>query len=219
MPIQHGADAVLRRMRRPERADTIRSTVARVREAVPSVALRTTCIVGFPGETEDDLERLLDLLEEVAFERVGVFAYSPQEGTRAWAMADDVPDAVKSERLERVTEHQRLITTQRYEQRVGQVAQAIVDASPEGSTRSASDGMGRGRLIWQADDIDGITHMHARDVVPGSIVEVCVDDVVDDYDFRATVRRTLSAPSANGRNASPRALPVIRALSTGSYGR
>ena len=102
MPMQHASDAVLERMRRPERQRTIREKVARFRDAVPGVAIRTTCIVGFPGETEDDVAQLLDFLREIAFERVGVFTYSPQEGTRAAQLADDVPESVKRERLEAV---------------------------------------------------------------------------------------------------------------------
>ncbi|MGA1309598.1 MAG: MiaB/RimO family radical SAM methylthiotransferase, partial [Gemmatimonadaceae bacterium] len=104
MPIQHASDAVLERMRRPERQRTIREKVARFREAVPGVAIRTTCIVGFPGETTDDVAQLLDFLREIEFERVGVFTYSPQEGTRAAALADDVPESVKRGRLEAVQE-------------------------------------------------------------------------------------------------------------------
>ena len=77
MPIQHASDSVLERMRRPERQRTIREKVARFRDAVPDVAIRTTCIVGFPGETDEDFARLLEFLEEIQFERVGVFAYSP----------------------------------------------------------------------------------------------------------------------------------------------
>ena len=95
------------RMRRPERQTTIREKVARIREVVPDVAIRTTCIVGFPGETEEDFETLLAFLEEMQFDRVGAFTYSPQEGTRAAEMDDDVPDDVKRERLERLNELQR----------------------------------------------------------------------------------------------------------------
>ena len=94
----------------------------------PSVlALRTTCIVGFPGETADDFQQLLDFVEEVQFDRVGAFAYSPQEGTRAHDMTDDVPDFVKRERLERLTDLQRSITAERYERRIGQVVRVLVD--------------------------------------------------------------------------------------------
>src|SRR5207302_11450479 len=83
MPIQHGSDVVLARMRRPERKRTIRDRVKKFRDAVPDVAIRTTCIVGFPGETEEQFEELIEFLQEIQFERVGAFTYSPQEGTRA----------------------------------------------------------------------------------------------------------------------------------------
>jgi len=95
MPMQHASDAVLARMRRPERQRTIRDRVRTIREVVPDIAIRTTCIVGFPGETDDDFDQLLRFLEEIEFERVGAFTYSPQEGTRAAEMADDVPESVK----------------------------------------------------------------------------------------------------------------------------
>jgi ribosomal protein S12 methylthiotransferase len=223
-PIQHGSDSVLARMRRPERAATIRAAVARARAAIPGVAIRTTCIVGFPGETEDDLAQLLDLLEAVRFERVGVFTYSEQAGTRAAELLDDVPEPLKIERQERVVELQRAISAERYETRIGGVAQALVDR--------AADAPGTGveaRLEWQADDIDGITRLDRDDLAPGTIVEVRVEDVVDDYDFTASVRRIVSTP-ASGRPAARQPLPVaagdgtgaarpIERSSAGSYGR
>src|SRR6476661_5838483 len=127
MPIQHASDAVLARMRRPERQAVIRDRVRRIREVVPDIAIRTTCIVGFPGETEEDFETLLTFLEEIQFERVGAFTYSPQEGTRAAELVDDVPDDVKRERLERLNELQRMITAERYDARLGRRVPAIVD--------------------------------------------------------------------------------------------
>ncbi len=222
MPIQHGSDPVLYRMRRPERAATIRATVARIRDAVPGIALRTTCIVGFPGETEDDLRQLLDLLEEVQFDRVGVFAYSAQDGTRAAQLADDVPEALKRERLERVVDRQRLITTERYDALVGTRAEAIVDW-PEGEssdTAGAQRAGARARLACQADDIDGITFLDRRDVPAGSIVEVRVDEVVDDYDFAATVQRVVSVPAPSAIAQRRAMLPMAAVPSTvGSFGR
>jgi ribosomal protein S12 methylthiotransferase len=209
MPIQHASDAVLARMRRPERQQSIRDKVARFRDAVPGVAIRTTCIVGFPGETEDDLAQLLAFLEETEFERVGVFTYSPQEGTRAAAMDDDVPDHVKRERLERVQELQRHITASRYEARVGGRARVLVQTA-------AVDGQpATGRLPWQADDIDGITLLDGAPT-PGVFAEVEVLEVVDDYDFQARVLAVDSAPPV--RTAGGRALPVMGS-SVGSYGR
>jgi ribosomal protein S12 methylthiotransferase len=200
IPIQHAADAVLARMRRPERQRTIREKLERFRAAVPDLAVRTTCIVGFPGETEADFQQLLDFLEEVRFDRVGAFTYSPQEGTRAYAMADDVPDVVKRERLERLTDLQRAITAERYEERIGRTAVVLVDRATEGPGAPA-----QGRAEWQADDVDGVTWVDT-DAPEGSFVEVTIDEVVDDYDFVATARRVLDAPGARRRM---RALPMM----------
>ncbi|MBI1808259.1 MAG: 30S ribosomal protein S12 methylthiotransferase RimO [Gemmatimonadetes bacterium] len=201
MPIQHASDAVLERMRRPEREQTIREKVARFRDAVPELAIRTTCIVGFPGESAGDFERLLEFLEEMQFERVGAFTYSPQEGTRAATLVDDVPEDVKRERLERLTELQRAVTAERYERRIGQRVRALVE-----------DGR-RARLPWQADDIDGITTLDVP-APAGAFVEVEVTDVVDDYDFDARVLEVLPAPAAP-RTERSRELPMAGA----SFGR
>ncbi|HET7459163.1 MAG TPA: 30S ribosomal protein S12 methylthiotransferase RimO [Gemmatimonadaceae bacterium] len=222
MPIQHASDAVLARMRRPERQRTIRERVARFRDAVPDLALRTTCIVGFPGETDDDFAQLLAFLEEIQFDRVGAFTYSPQEGTRGAAMVDDVPEWLKRERLERLTELQRAITAERYERHLGRTVRAMVSHAPNGGASA------EGRLYLQADDIDGVTRIHAGDdraafaaLVPGAIVDVRVDEVVDDYDFEATLLRVTNAPAPVA--AAPRrtrALPMMAAAtSVGSFGR
>lgn len=212
MPIQHGSDAVLQRMRRPERARTIRERVVEVRDAVPDVAIRTTCIVGFPGETDDDFAQLCDLLEEVRFERVGAFTYSPQEGTRAATLPDDVPMAVKLERLERLTELQRAITEERYERYVGRTVRAIVDrAEGDAATWQA-------RLMCQADDIDGITRLSGS-AAPGAIVECRVDGVVDDYDFRGHVTRVVMPPGEARGAMRSRTLPVLGGIVSGSFGR
>ena len=207
MPMQHASDAVLARMRRPERKRTIRDRVARFREAVPGVAIRTTCIVGFPGETDADFEELMEFLEEVQFDRVGAFTYSPQEGTRAAEMIDDVPDAIKRERLERLTELQRSITADRYESRTGKISRIIVD-------RISDDGGSLGRLPWQADDVDGVTFIDER-LEPGEFADVAVEEVIDDYDFQATVvQRIERGPRL--ASASRRSLPLV---TIGSYGR
>jgi ribosomal protein S12 methylthiotransferase len=212
MPIQHGSDAVLARMRRPERNATIRDRVARIRSVVPDVAIRTTCIVGFPGETDDDFEALLALLEEVQFDRVGAFTYSAQEGTRAATMDDDVPESLKQERLERLNELQRLVTADRYEARIGRTVRAMVD-------RVHDDGSVQARTVWQADDIDGVTWLDvdaASAPAPGSLVDVRITDV-DDYDFRAELVGVVSAPGATP--VRRRALPLAAMASMGSFGR
>src|SRR5688500_2850304 len=115
MPIQHGSDRMLKAMRRPERQETIRERVGWLRASIPDLSLRTTLIVGFPGETDDDFEEMLALLEEVRFDRVGAFTYSQEENTRAADLPDQVPDAVKRERLERLLEVQAGISLERNE--------------------------------------------------------------------------------------------------------
>jgi ribosomal protein S12 methylthiotransferase len=216
MPMQHASDAVLARMRRPERQRTMREKLARFREAVPGVAIRTTCIVGFPGETERDFQELLDFLEEARFDRVGAFTYSPQEGTRAYDMLDDVPEVLKRDRLERLTELQRGITAERYEERLGRQAIVLVDRA------ASADVPATARAPWQADDVDGVTWVDT-DAPAGSFVEVTIDEVVDDYDFAATARRVLDAPVPAPRRT--RALPMMAAAApaagstVGSFGR
>ena len=211
MPIQHGSDPVLARMRRPERKRTIRERVKKFRDAVPDVAIRTTCIVGFPGETEEQFEELLEFLEEIQFERVGAFTYSPQEGTRAAEYPDDVHETAKRERLERLTELQRSITAERYETRVGGTALAIVDRA------NHADGTSQARLPWQADDIDGVTQIDVA-LPAGTIAEVAVEEVVDDYDFQASVIRIALPAEAPGPRRVSRQLPISQ-VTIGSYGR
>jgi ribosomal protein S12 methylthiotransferase len=211
MPIQHGSDLVLARMRRPERKRTIRERVQKFRDAVPDVAIRTTCIVGFPGETDEQFEELLQFLEEMQFERVGAFTYSAQEGTRAAQYPDDVHETVKRERLERLTELQRAITAVKYESRRGGSALALVDRTdPERGTSQA-------RLPWQADDIDGVTQIDEA-LPAGTIVEVAVEEVVDDYDFQASVIRVVLPAGAPQQRRVSRQLP-IKQVTIGSYGR
>jgi ribosomal protein S12 methylthiotransferase len=209
MPMQHASDAVLERMRRPERQRTIREKVARFRAAVPDLAIRTTCIVGFPGETAEDFAQLMDFLEEIQFERVGAFTYSPQEGTRAATLVDDVPEDVKRERLELLMERQRSITAERYEARIGTTAAALVVTAADGDEPALA------RLPWQADDIDGLTRLD-RDVAPGNFVTVEVTDVVDDYDFEARVLHETVPVAAAPVNRPSRSLPLA---SIGSFGR
>jgi ribosomal protein S12 methylthiotransferase len=209
MPIQHGADAVLQRMRRPERGLSIRDRVARVRGAVPDVSIRTTCIVGFPGETDADFAQLLAMLEEVQFDRVGAFTYSAQEGTKAFDLEDDVPESVKRERLEQLLELQRGITAERYERHIGREAVCLVE--------ERTDDGALARAPWQADDVDGVVRLDT-DAAPGSFVRVRIDDVEDDFDFTATLLGVEAAPVAPA-SASSRRLPLAHAPTIGAFGR
>jgi len=183
MPIQHGSDRLLELMRRPERRATIRERVAWLRDAVPDLTLRTTVIVGFPGETDDDFREMLDLLEEVAFERVGAFTYSVEEGTRAAEMDGRVPDHVMSDRLEELMELQREISFEKNLELVGRVTTALVDGIVEGD----SEYMAVGRTPAQALDVDGVTHLKGvASVDPGALLSVRIVGAMD-YDLVAEV--------------------------------
>ena len=169
MPLQHGSDRVLARMRRPERQDTVRERVRWLRDEIDDLTLRTTVIVGFPGETEDDVRVMMDFLEEIRFDRVGAFAYSVEEGTAAAAMPDQVPEEVKAERLDMVMEHQRELSYESNLQRVGTRAWMLVDGlTPDHGNHGAE-----GRTQGQAVEVDGQTFLaSANGVRPGDIVEV-----------------------------------------------
>lgn len=182
MPIQHAADRMLERMRRPERQATLREKLAWLRSAIPDLALRTTCLVGFPGETDVEFRELLGFLEEAQFDRLGAFGYSPQDGTRATQYPDDVPDEVKRERLEELLEVQRAISAERLARFVGREVPVLVDRLADPIDGGATH---VGRVPWQADDVDGVTYLGEGGWAgPGSFVRARLTDSLD-YDFRA----------------------------------
>ena len=183
MPIQHGSDRILELMRRPERRATIRERVAWLRDAVPDLTLRTTVILGFPGETDDDFREMLDLLEEISFERVGAFTYSVEEGTRAADMDGRVPDHVMADRLEELMELQRDISFEKNLALVGSVTTALVDEVLD----SDAEYIAVARTPAQALDVDGVTHLRrGASVEPGALVGVRIVDAMD-YDLVAEV--------------------------------
>ncbi|HKC47966.1 MAG TPA: 30S ribosomal protein S12 methylthiotransferase RimO [Gemmatimonadales bacterium] len=182
MPIQHANDRMLERMRRPERQATIREKLAWLRATVPDLAIRTTCLVGFPGETESEFRELLGFLEEAQFDRLGAFAYSPQDGTRAMQYPDDVPEEVKRERLEELLEVQRAISAERLSRFVGREVPVLVDRVADPIDSGATH---VGRVPWQADDVDGVTYLGEGGWAgPGSFVRARLTESLD-YDFRA----------------------------------
>jgi ribosomal protein S12 methylthiotransferase len=181
MPIQHGNDRLLQLMRRPERQDTIRTKVRWLREAVPGIAIRTTALVGFPTETDEEFRELLEFVEEMRFDRLGAFAYSPQEGTRAAELPDDVPDAVKRDRLQQLLEVQRAISAEQLALQVGSDVDVLVD---EAADRDDPGDL-VGRTAWQADDVDGCTYLRTRAPAgAGDFVRARVVDTLD-YDVIA----------------------------------
>lgn len=223
MPIQHASDTVLERMRRPERAATIRRKVSWLRDAVPDITLRTTVMVGFPGETDEEFRELVEFLDEVPFDRLGAFAFSPQDGTRAAAMAESfVPEDVGRERHEEVVELQRAVSAERLARQVGTEHVAIVDsvADPDDpvvewlydDAPGDRDVRHVGRIAGQADDVDGVTVLVAKErLTPGALVRVRIDRA-GDFDLGASVQSVVrQAPQrseVSGLSAG-RGLPVL----------
>ena len=185
MPIQHGSDRMLQLMRRPERRGTIRERVGWLRDAIPDLTLRTTVIVGFPGEEDDDFREMLDLLEEIRFERVGAFTYSIEDGTRAADMEGHLEQAVMNERLEELMELQRDISFEKNLALVGTRATALVDRRVEDDDEFVAVA----RTVAQAIEVDGVTNLRgAEGIEPGSMIEVEIVDALD-YDLVAEVTK------------------------------
>lgn len=155
LPLQHAHPDVLRRMKRPADVDRTRRLIADLRAAMPDLALRTSLIVGYPGETESEFQRLLDLVSEIRFDRVGVFLYSPEEGTPAAALPNPVPDPVKEERRERLMALQQEISLELNRAQIGRTLAVLVEGQ--------GDGLSVGRSYRDAPEIDGLVLM------PGSV--------------------------------------------------
>jgi ribosomal protein S12 methylthiotransferase len=173
LPLQHASADVLRRMRRPGNRQAYDKLLARIRSRVPGVTLRTTFIVGFPGETEAEFAELEAFIRETNFDHVGVFTYSHEEGTRAYEMEDDVPPAMKKKRRDRLMKLQKQIVARRQKTRKGEVVRVMVDGPS-----SESDLVWQGRLEGQAPDIDAVVFFDRCDpesLVPGTIVQARIE--------------------------------------------
>jgi ribosomal protein S12 methylthiotransferase len=173
IPLQHAHPDVLRRMRRPSDVEKVRHTVERMRAMIPNVAVRTTFLVGFPGETEAEFQVLLDFVAEMAFDRVGVFAYSHEEGTPAVRMADDVPQAVKEARCKRLMAVQQPISLAKNQALVGRTLDVLLEGQ--------GDGLSVGRSYRDAPEIDGLVLVQAELPV-GEIMPVRVTAALE-YDL------------------------------------
>ncbi len=178
VPLQHASDAVLRAMKRGSTAARQRALVHRLREAIPGVTLRTTFLVGFPGETEADFAELLAFVEASRFDRLGVFRYSDEEGTAAFALGDKVPRAVARRRHRQLMELQRRIMAEELARRVGEEAWVLVD--------QAGRGAARGRLASQAPEIDGVVFLRGV-AKAGSFVRARISGVRNGVDLEAEI--------------------------------
>jgi ribosomal protein S12 methylthiotransferase len=154
LPLQHASNPVLKRMKRPGTRQGYDRLLARIRERVPGAALRTTFIVGFPGETEADVHELCSFVSDQAFDHVGVFTYSHEEGTSAFALTDDVPQRTKAARRSRVMGLQKRLVGRRQRARLGERARIVIDGPA-----SDHELVLRGRLMSQAPDIDAAVYL------------------------------------------------------------
>jgi ribosomal protein S12 methylthiotransferase len=179
VPLQHAHPATLRRMRRPANVDWVYRTVAALRQAMPHIAIRTTFIVGYPGETEDEFQALLDFVAEMMFDRIGVFTYSHEPGTPSAELRNAVPEEVKAERRDRVMALQQGISLAKNQAFVGQTLDVLIEGQ--------GDGLSIGRSYRDAPEIDGLVLIDG-DVPLGEIVPVHIGGALE-YDLTGTVEK------------------------------
>ncbi len=175
IPFQHASARVLKMMKRPGQAERTLDKIRKWREICPELVIRSTFIVGFPGETEEDFQVLLDWLQEAQLDRVGCFKYSPVEGAAANDIADQISEEVKQERYERFMSLQQQISTKKLQKRIGSTMQVIIDeVDDEGAI---------GRTFADAPEIDGVIYLNGETHhQPGDIIEVVVEHA-DEYDL------------------------------------
>jgi ribosomal protein S12 methylthiotransferase len=183
LPLQHASADVLKRMRRPGNRQTYDTLLARIRTRVPGVTLRTTFIVGFPGETAADFAELEAFVQDTRFDHVGVFTYSHEEGTRAFALTDDLPARTKRKRRDALMARQKRIVAATQKQRLGSEMAVIIDGpSPEHEL------VIQGRTEGQAPEIDAVVYLTDCDPAlyrPGDLIRAQIVETRD-YDVVAT---------------------------------
>jgi ribosomal protein S12 methylthiotransferase len=176
IPLQHADPDLLTRMRRPANIDWVHTTIAKMRAKLPRLAIRTTFIVGYPGETEKEFQTLLDFVEQLRFDRVGAFQFSFESGTASEALGDPIPATVKQERYQRLMELQQTISLQINQSYVGQTLDVLVEGE--------QNGIAIGRSYRDAPEIDGMVFIEGK-VEIGSIVPVKIMGAMA-YDLTGT---------------------------------
>jgi ribosomal protein S12 methylthiotransferase len=183
LPIQHIDDEILKRMGRRSRSHEIYNLLEKIRAALPEISLRTSLIVGFPGETERHFRALLEFVEKVQFDHLGAFKYSPEEGTPASRLAGSVPESVKEERLGLLMGLQKRISLKKYRAMVGRRMEVLVEGQARQRRRL------RGRLKTQAPEIDGSVLLKGK-AKPGDWVEARITKALP-YDLIGQIERIL----------------------------
>lgn len=180
MPLQSASRAILSRMKRGGNRGSLTRLIERIRSRIPEVSVRTTMIVGFPGETEDDFQEMLDFVAEAKFDRLGVFTYSDEEDSGAFSLDGKVPEEVMEERLERVMELQAGISAEKNRQLLGKVLPILVEGVSQ-----ETDLLWEGRLRSQAPEIDGVVYINdgvTEETRPGDLCRVKITEA-HEYDL------------------------------------
>ncbi|KTA81034.1 30S ribosomal protein S12 methylthiotransferase RimO [Aeromonas salmonicida] len=179
IPLQHASPRILKLMKRPGTVERTLERIQKWREICPEITLRSTFIVGFPGETEEEFQMLLDFIDKAELDRVGCFKYSPVEGAKANELPDPVPEEVQEERFQRFMELQQQVSIRKLARRVGKEMTVLVDeVDEEGAT---------GRSFADAPEIDGLVYLNGEtDLKPGDLVKVRIDEA-DEYDLWASL--------------------------------
>jgi len=174
LPLQHADPDLLRRMRRPANVNRVRDTIGSLRDAMPEIAIRTTFLVGYPGETEEAFQTLLEFVEEMRFDRVGVFTYSEEEGTPAAELEDDVPAEVKEDRRERLMAVQQPISLGKNQELVGETLDVLIEGQDEG--------LSVGRSYRDAPEVDGLVlvqeELPIEELLPVRVVAAMTYDLI-----------------------------------------
>ncbi|MCD6534909.1 MAG: 30S ribosomal protein S12 methylthiotransferase RimO [Deltaproteobacteria bacterium] len=171
IPIQHISDPILTAMGRHDRALDIRQTLENIKNQVPDIYLRSTVIVGFPGESEEDFKKLVDFIGEGFFDYLGAFAYWPEDGSRAAKFPRQIPQDLKEERLQTILDIQQGFTEKRLRAEIGRTRKVLIEGLSQ-----ESDLLLQGRTAFQAPEIDGLTYITEGDAEPGTIVDVEIHD-------------------------------------------
>jgi len=177
MPLQHASDKILKSMHRTPLSDELRRLVENIRTTVPDAAIRTTFIAGFPGETEDDFEKLLQFAEEMKFDKAGVFSFSAEEGTEAFNIRPRPRAQTATRRCEMLMSIQREISAAINESRKGRTVDVIIDGESDLPEYACM-----GRTRWDAPEVDGNVYIKGTNIPAGSIVPVRLYDS-GDYDL------------------------------------
>ncbi|MBN1164849.1 MAG: 30S ribosomal protein S12 methylthiotransferase RimO [Candidatus Krumholzibacteriota bacterium] len=188
IPLQHVSDRILQRMGRNYRRSDLERLFYRLRSGIEDLVLRTTVMVGFPGETEREFEELLGFLEEFRLDHVGIFSYSPEKGTPAWSGGERVGEDTLRGRTEELTAAQMDISQDKLQEAVGRTYRVLVDEKFEGGNRPAAHIWGTGRYYGQAYEIDGLTYLSGAPSEPGSFLPVRIERA-DVYDLFGSVKK------------------------------